>query len=98
MSKHRLNVTIEDDEFWQEWNQTISWGLRQHLIIALMKLLVSAVKESHHPGLMIGALISGHYKLVIDHEKVENSSRGVGSDSPLLGPKDEPRAARAPVG
>lgn len=98
MTKHRLNVTIEDDDFWREWNSTVSWGLRQHLIIATMRMITSCLNNSPHKGLMLGAMISGHYKLVIDHEKVALSSRGAGGDSPILGPEDGQGTERAQTG
>jgi hypothetical protein len=98
VTKHRLHVIIEDHEFWQEWNETVSWGLRQHLIIALMRLVCRALKEATHPGLMMGALISGHYKLVIDNEEIEKSSRGAGRDSSHLEPENSAGSTRAPFG
>jgi hypothetical protein len=91
--KHRLHVIIEDDDFWQEWNRTISWGLRQHLIKAIMRLAIEAVKRDG--GLMIGALIAGHFKLVIDDEAKANAGRRVGYIGPILEPENNPGPARS---
>lgn len=61
----RLHVIVEE-ELQKEWNATIAWGLRQHLIIAIMKMICAAV---HRDGnMLIGAILAGKVKLVIDND------------------------------
>lgn len=64
--KHRLHVMM-DDELHKEFTDTIQWGLRQYLIIAVLKLVISAVKQDGM--LIVGAILSGKYKLVPDDDK-----------------------------
>lgn len=64
--KHRLHVMMED-ELHKDFTDTIQWGLRQYLIIAVVKLILDAVKRD---GMMVvGALLSGKFKLVPDDDK-----------------------------
>lgn len=61
MTKKRLHIIIPDTLF-EEFRETIQWGLRQHLVAAVLKLIIEAVKED---GMMVvGAILSGEYKLV----------------------------------
>lgn len=61
MKKHRLHIIVPDDLFY-EFKDTVQWGLRQHLVAAVLKLIIEAVKED---GMMVvGAILSGEYKLV----------------------------------
>lgn len=58
---HRLHIVVSDELF-DELRDTIQWGLRQHLVAAVLKLLIDAVKQD---GMMVvGAILSGEYKLV----------------------------------
>lgn len=64
--QHRLHVNI-DTETYEEFKDTIQWGLRNTLIVAILKLITKAVKQD---GMMVvGAVLSGKYKLVIDHDE-----------------------------
>lgn len=63
--QHRLHIMV-DDELYNDFRDTIHWGLRQTLVIAVIKLIISAVKQD---GMMVvGAILSGQYKLVKDDE------------------------------
>lgn len=63
---HRLHVMMEE-ELHKEFKETISWGLRQFLIIAIVKLIIQAVKAD---GMVIvGAILDGKFKLVPDETK-----------------------------
>lgn len=65
---HRLHIILEEDLF-NEWNETIQWGLRQHIVIAVMKMLIAAVQKEG--PMFLGAVMSGKYKLVFDDGKEE---------------------------
>lgn len=61
MTKKRLHIIIPETLF-EEFRETIQWGLRQHLVAAVLKLIIEAVKVD---GMMVvGAILSGEYKLV----------------------------------
>lgn len=62
---HRLHVNI-DEPTYIEFKDTIQWGLRNTLIVAILKIITKAVQKD---GMMVvGAVLSGKYKLVIDHD------------------------------
>lgn len=57
----RLHVIVPDEVF-DDFRETVQWGLRQHLVAAVLKLIIAAVKED---GMMVvGAILSGEYKLM----------------------------------
>lgn len=61
---HRLHLSIEEDIYF-DFRDTIQWGLRNALIVAVLKIIIAAVKQD---GMMIvGAVLAGKYKLVIDN-------------------------------
>lgn len=71
MKNHRLHVIL-DEETYLDFKDTIQWGLRNTLIVAILKIIISAVKQD---GMMVvGAVLSGKYKLVIDHDKDNNNA------------------------
>lgn len=61
MTKKRLSVLISDKLF-DEYRETIDWGLRQYLFSAVLQLIIDAVKQDGM--LVVGAILSGEYKLM----------------------------------
>lgn len=61
MNKKRLSVIIPELLF-NDFRDTIDWGLRQYLFAAVLKLIIQAVKQDGM--LVVGAILAGEYKLV----------------------------------
>lgn len=61
----RITVQVDDKTF--ERVQTLRHGFRGHLVAGLITLALDAIERDG--DLMLGALISGKYKLVPNFEK-----------------------------
>ena len=59
----RISVDLEE-ELYADLCKYIPHGFRKHVLHVLIKLVVSAIKENGN--VMIGALMSGDFKLVKD--------------------------------
>lgn len=69
---NKFTVSIPH-ELMQDIRTTIPWGLRRHLVMAVISLVTDAVRQN---GTMIlGAIIDGQYQLVLrPSESVRNSN------------------------
>ena len=69
---HRLHVNVDTETF-QQFKTHIQWGLRNVLIVAVLKIIVAAVKRDGM--IVVGAVLSGKYKLVIDNDVREENAQ-----------------------
>lgn len=70
---HRLYMSIPEDVYY-DFKDTIQWGLRNAMIVEILKILTKAVQKD---GMMIvGAVLSGKYKLVVDKNEESHAETG----------------------
>lgn len=62
----RINLQI-DPETYKRIQVTVQHGSLSHLMSGLIKLALDSIDREG--DIMLGALISGQYKLVLDYEK-----------------------------
>lgn len=80
---HKIYLIV-DKETYLEFRDTIQWGLRNALIVAVLKIITAAVKKD---GMMVvGAVLAGKYKLAIDHGEDRATTGRPEEISPPNGP------------
>jgi hypothetical protein len=76
MSEHgltKVNVRVPRD-LHDDLNANVPWGLRRHLLEAVIKLVVDAIRSGG--PLVIGAILAGRFSLVRnDQENPTNFDR-----------------------
>lgn len=65
----KINLRVSRD-LHTELLATVPWGLRRHLVEALLRLVLQAIRKEG--PIMVGALLAGEFKLVRD----ENAPQG----------------------
>jgi hypothetical protein len=63
MTQVRISARVNKDE-WDELGKRVPWGLKQHILTAVIKMVLDAIKEGGSSTM--GAIISGSYRLVPD--------------------------------
>lgn len=62
---HRLHVNVDTATF-EDFKREVQWGLRNVLIVAVLKIIVSAIKQDGMA--VVGAVLAGKYKLTVDKD------------------------------
>ncbi len=68
MAENLKRITIQvDEKLFNDLNRVVRHGFRRHLIEKLLQLAIESIEDKG--DIMIGALISGEYKLVRDEQR-----------------------------
>lgn len=69
--KSRITILV-DKELAEELQAAIPWGMRQHVVNGILRMVVDAIKKDG--SMALGALISDRYRLILDYQLEKNDA------------------------